>query len=407
MNIYEKLVSTILALGLILCGTSNITKLDAQQLATNNNATQVWNDHNAFSQTDLDNNFSEYAAEEATLTLPETYSENEEENTETANVVGIVLDRETEMAVANAMIVANGQELISTGEDGRFQITNMPNDEYEWKIVADEYNDAYYKHYSVDGLDGANIFTFYISKDEAVVVDREQLHAGEQQVPKIGTINGKNIVSTQAMSTVPSVSSTVKVYYNNSTKTVNRQQYIYTVLSSELYTSSSYKAWGLTSSQIEELYIAQAIAANTFLEYAMKVYSNHSSSNYNVCSTTCCQVYDPTKVTQTAINATAEIFIPVNGMASTDIVLYMPTSTTYSYMWGAFFSSCKNNGTKTHSTQPALKAKSCTDLATGAGGHRYGLCQMGAAEMAKNGKKYYNIIHYYYSNCQIVTATMK
>lgn len=34
-------------------------------------------------------------------------------------------------------------------------------------------------------------------------------------------------------------------------------------------------------------------------------------------------------------------------------------------------------------TQPALKAVSCTDIATGAGGHRYGLCQMGAALRAK------------------------
>lgn len=34
-------------------------------------------------------------------------------------------------------------------------------------------------------------------------------------------------------------------------------------------------------------------------------------------------------------------------------------------------------------TQPALKAVSCTDIATGAGGHRYGLCQMGATLRAK------------------------
>ena len=48
--------------------------------------------------------------------------------------------------------------------------------------------------------------------------------------------------------------------------------------------------------------------------------------------------------------------------------MYKPSSTTYDYIWGAFFSSCSGNGTKDHSTQPALKAVSCTDIATGAGG---------------------------------------
>ena len=57
-------------------------------------------------------------------------------------------------------------------------------------------------------------------------------------------------------------------------------------------------------------------------------------------------------------------------------IMYKPSSTTYDYIWGAFFSSCSGNGTKDHSTQPALKAVSCTDIATGAGGHSYGLCQI-------------------------------
>lgn len=76
-------------------------------------------------------------------------------------------------------------------------------------------------------------------------------------------------------------------------------------------------------------------------------------------------------------------FYTSGGKSKTDIVMYKPSSTTYDYIWGAFFSSCSGNGTKDHSTQPALKAVSCTDIATGAGGHRYGLCQMGAALRAK------------------------
>ena len=69
--------------------------------------------------------------------------------------------------------------------------------------------------------------------------------------------------------------------------------------------------------------------------------------------------------------------------------------------------SCSGNGTKDHSTQPALKAVSCTDIATGAGGHRYGLCQMGAALRAKNGDSASNILLYYYTDCRIISCTLK
>jgi hypothetical protein len=31
-------------------------------------------------------------------------------------------------------------------------------------------------------------------------------------------------------------------------------------------------------------------------------------------------------------------------------IMYKPSSTTYDYIWGAFFSSCSGNGTKDHST---------------------------------------------------------
>ena len=50
-------------------------------------------------------------------------------------------------------------------------------------------------------------------------------------------------------------------------------------------------------------------------------------------------------------------------------------------------------------TQPALKAVSCTDIATGAGGHRYGLCQ--------NGDSASNILLYYYTDCRIISCTLK
>lgn len=213
---------------------------------------------------------------------------------------------------------------------------------------------------------------------------------------------------TTRMSSIPTVSGGVTVYYNGRNKTIDRQTYIYTVLSSELYETSYYLNRGMTYAQIVELYCAQAMAANTYLEYTMKVYTKHSGSGFDVCSSaSCCQAYDPTKVTQAAMETVNSIFYNTEGVRRTNIVMYHPSSSTYEYIWGAFFSSCGNAGTKTHASQPALVAMTCTDLAAGNGGHGYGLCQMGAAYLAKSGMTSGNILKYYYSDCSIAACRME
>lgn len=358
-------------------------------------------------QTDYAEGFQNYALSEATVDL--TSRLRILPKGKPANVVGVVKDFDTEKMISNAVISVNGNAVVTTGEDGRFQIKNIPSGKYNWEISATGYTAANYNNYDVDSADGTTIFTFYVNRDYAICQDREKVvHDEEGQTVPPDTVDmGSYMISATArsMSSIPSVNNTVKVRYNNKTQDVNRETYIYTVLSSELYGTSYYTDKGLTSNQTTQLYQAQAVAANTFLEYAMSVYSNHSS--YDVCSSECCQVYDPTKVTEAAIDATADIFFTQSGKAVTKVVLHKSSSAKYDYIWGAFFSSCKGEGTKTHSTEPALQAVSCTDIATGAGGHRYGLCQMGAAKRAKDGKTSSSILLYYYTDCTVATCTLK
>ncbi len=244
-----------------------------------------------------------------------------------------------------------------------------------------------------------------------VTKNREEiLHSHQSVVPEPlkSAENGQRttLYAGRSLSTIPKASNSIKVYYNNSTQSVDRETYIYTVLSSELYGKSYYSNKGLSDTQINELYVAQAIAANTFLEYSLSVYSNHSGKNYKVCSTTCCQVYDPTKVTQAAIDATTNVFYTIGVTERTLLVLHKPSSSTFDYIWGAFFSSCYGKGTKTHSSQAALQSVSCTDIATGAGGHRYGMCQMGAATLAKDGKVARDILLHYYTDCCVASCVL-
>lgn len=315
---------------------------------------------------------------------------------DSANVVGVVLDFKTEKPISEATIYANNQKIVTSGKDGRFQITNMPNGEYDWQISAPGYEDSRYLNYLVDGSDGANIFKFCLDTDNPIIVDREGFHHGEQEIPPESSVDlGTYEASTLSMSSVPTVRSDVDIV--DIANPVPRDEYIYTVLSSELYSTSWYTTRGLTSAEVEQLYVAQAIAANTFLEYAQSVYTSHGSDD--VCTTTHCQVYDPTRVTQAAIDATDDIFYTVGGEPATIVTFYEPTYNSYNYIWGAFFSDCNNLGTRTHSTEPALVAVPCTDLTSGADGHRYGMCQMGAAQLAKDGYVAGEIIDYYYHSC--------
>ena len=358
-------------------------------------------------QNDYEKGFQNYALPEATVDFSSSmYALS---NNDLANVVGVVKDYDTEALISGATISVDGESVVVTGADGRFQIKDIPSGVYNWNISATGYCAADYCNYSVDSADGTTIFTFYINDDSAITQDREIIvHDEGQTVPPdvAGIESYEDSGNARSMKSVPNVSNSVKVFYNDKTQSVDRQTYIYTVLSSELYETSYYTDRKMTSAQISELYHAQAVAANTFLEYSLSVYSNHSSKDYKVCATSCCQVYDPTKVTEAAIDATANIFYTSGGKSKTDIVMYKPTSTTYDYIWGAFFSSCGGNGTKEHKTQPALKAVSCTDITSGAGGHRYGLCQMGAAQRAKDGKSASNILLYYYTGCNIVSCTI-
>lgn len=295
--------------------------------------------------------FRNYAYDDATVDW--TKDRSVFSNNSFANVVGVVKDFETNESIPNAMISVDGETIVITGEDGRFHINNLPSGTYNWEINVAGYFGACYCNYDVDSADGTTIFTFFISKVSAIMRDRKELREEEQMVTPVST-DGERLENSsilRSMNSIPSVDDSVAVYYNGKVEYVDRETYVYTVLSSELYGTSYYSNKGLTSTQITELYEAQAIAANTFLEYALSVYSSHSASGYRVCSSAaCCQKYDPTKVTQAAISATANIFYTYGGVSKTDIVMYRPTSASYEYIWGAFFSSCGGNGTKDHAT---------------------------------------------------------
>ena len=88
------------------------------------------------------------------------------------------------------------------------------------------------------------------------------------------------------------------------------------------------------------------------------------------------------------------------------MVMYKPSSTTYEYAMTEFFSGCNNEGTWDVAGRPYSNSVDCTDLVTKNAGHHRGMCQMGAAQRAKNGESAYEIISYYFTDVKVVPCPL-
>ena len=174
-------------------------------------------------------------------------------------------------------------------------------------------------------------------------------------------------------------------------------------MSSELFepawymSTSNTRSKKLTSAQLDCLLRAQGYAVNTYVEYAQRVYSNHLGSSYDVCGNSrCCHNYDPSKVTQRHIECSARLF---SSTGTTQLYFHLLPGSGFEYMCSMFFSSCYGQGTLTDVYQPnILIATPCSDFDTGYGGHGKGLCQMGAAELARKNYSSHSIMTYYFTD---------
>lgn len=151
-----------------------------RNLAVDSSNTRLYFDeHPAFSQKDLNDNFLHYTEGDSRADLPQPYSVEE-----AANAVGVVLDQATNQPIPNATIFVDETALVCTGDDGRFQITNLPNGTYDWRVAAAGYYDSQYLNYSVHWVDGTDIFTFYLSDSATIVQDRYEV-CGPSQLGEI------------------------------------------------------------------------------------------------------------------------------------------------------------------------------------------------------------------------------
>lgn len=346
----------------------------------------------SYTQVDLKNNFSNYATEDSTV----NFSTVAKKNVPTANVVGIVLDFYSDEPISGAEVFVNDEPLVIVGDDGRFQVYGMPDGIYDFMVIADDYKDSMFYNYSIDAFEDTVIFTFYMRNDESFITNSEDFrHQDERLLEETQVEFTTNAM--RASTTVPHCDNNVYVEINGVKKKVTRQNYLTTVVSSEMDSVRTLYNKGMSDKEILQLYTAQAMTASTYLEYCKNVYSNHRSTGSDLCNKSHCQAYDTTKTNSVAATAVSNIFNTVGGKKTCVVFFYKP-STTYNYFYAAYFSDCDNQGTKNYAGQPALRQVACTDLYNGYNGHRNGLCQTGAAMRATEKYNAVEICQYYYTD---------
>lgn len=119
----------------------------------------------ALTAVDLKDNFEHYAEPEATVTIPETY---DPEDRYKSNVVGVVLDASDNTPIANASVYVDGEFVVATGSNGRFQILGLLSGTYDWTVMTDTHKEGQFLGYTI-GDYSTDIFTFYVDKDEEII----------------------------------------------------------------------------------------------------------------------------------------------------------------------------------------------------------------------------------------------
>jgi len=132
---------------------------------------------------------------------------------------------------------------------------------------------------------------------------------------------------------------------------------------------------------------AQAVAARTFATW-MKAHGKHPECH--VCNSACCQVMGPKTDPRTdkAVKETDGVIITYEGE---------PIKAKY-------FSFC--GGRTQNGDEPYLMSRPCWcfEIApedTPKAKHNHGLCQWGAEQMARKGIAHIDILHWYYTGCEV------
>lgn len=363
-------------------------------------------DVKAFTAEDVAKGFYSYADYDSALNFNDPNG---------GRVVGIVYDEMTEEPVTNAWI--ENLELgfkVKTDKNGRFEINNLPDGEYTWIVKGPGYKGSTYASFPVNKALGASIFRFALSSQRSVSsnlkLEKMMKHDHKQDAAPLTPEKAadRDDLSPYSTHTGWPVIVNFTVKYNNVIYRPKMDEYLYYVVASELWAPTSSLYAGIPSDKLLQGFKAQAVTARTYADYITRIYNKHSG--YDLCSTTCCQVYNPAYTNQMTIDA---VNSTTNQML---LVIYNWPTFDYDFVEAVFSASClgatkDNEDVWGGSPRSYLRGVPCPyDLRpTLDSGHNVGLCQDGAIGYAKNGYNYIQILAHYFTGttCKVCNPQVR
>lgn len=207
---------------------------EAQELSDNaSNVEPYFLDTASVTREDIDKDFLDYASNGSTISINSAIPHNSVDGNlryDLNNVVGVVMDVNTEELISGACVSVNGYT-VTTDENGRFQIMGLQNGTYNWTISATDYYDSEYLNYTINSSNGASIFRFKLSDEDNIVKDQANTYSDHSQQfvpPASNSQQNANWPSASAMSSAPTCWDKVRVYNTSTGNTIcrDRQTYI-------------------------------------------------------------------------------------------------------------------------------------------------------------------------------------
>lgn len=319
-------------------------------------------------------------------------------------VIGLIYDENTGENISSAQItILEMGVAVFSDVNGKFNLVNVPSGEYTFIVEADGYKKASFKM-PVSSIGGINIYSLPLSiyYDTSKICEEGQDIESKGIEAQIVPCEDEETEASLTEYTIPELTKFTVLYNGNIYEFgANINDYLYYVVSKEMYVPEANHYSGMTDAQKLEGFKAQAVAARTYAT-SKAIYGNHKDFGYNFCSTVCCQMYCPWYTNSLSVQAVDD----TTNQIVYDIVKNRRCDTF-------FFDSCKGQ-TKSYKevwgnnqvSVSYLVPVSCPyDLRPQVfSGHGVGMCQDGAMGYAKQNYSYIDILAHYYTGTSVITA---
>ena len=243
---------------------------------------------------------------------------------------------------------------------------------------------------------GTDIYSLAIAPDYSI---EESLEHSESDRNQHYVSDSREVEPERAVNSIPTLHA-ITVSYNGNNNTNSVEYYLRYVVPSELSPFDPSVYTGMSYAYLLEAFKAQAVASRGYANCRAAWHDRHNGTGYDVCATTCCQVYNPSytnTISLAAISATANQIMCKGANNTICDTLFFASCDGSTKNYEDVF----NGGPISYLVSVFCPFEPTPNSLTG---HGVGLCQTGAVGLAGYGFSYSYILTHYYSGASVVTA---